>query len=182
MSSLASAGVPSGTSAATTGVSLPLTRRSRIGCRTRYWSPHCRRALSAVKRSEPFGVSRYSKRAGRSLYGVRSKIPWSTSRLNAVVQHVRCDPETLLELAESRDPQKRVANDQPGPTVADDLERSCDRAQLLSYVVALEHRPQRTGAGLHEASHPCRVGCFKQVTPRRRPSCPPTGTSPTPSS
>ena len=46
------------------------------------------------------------------------------------LQHVARDPEVLLDLVEAAQPEEHVAHDQKRPALADDLERSGDRARL----------------------------------------------------
>ena len=49
-------------------------------------------------------------------------------------EHVAGDAETRLKLLEALQPEEGVTDDQQAPPLPDDLERSRDRADLLSYV------------------------------------------------
>src|SRR5439155_17227596 len=59
-------------------------------------------------------------------------------QLEAVGERVRGDPEALLEVLEPRQAEYGVAQDQQRPTLANDFQRSGNRADL-AWIVALEH-------------------------------------------
>src|SRR5262249_51892425 len=56
-----------------------------------------------------------------------------------VGQDVAGDSQALLQFVEAVQAQQHVADDQQRPALADDLERSCDRA-VLAFVVTVQHR------------------------------------------
>src|SRR5262245_33383727 len=58
-----------------------------------------------------------------------------------VSQNVAGDSEALLQFVEAVEAQQDVADDQQRPALADDLERSGDRA-VLAFVVTVQHRRQ----------------------------------------
>ena len=58
--------------------------------------------------------------------------------VETVGEHVARDPQALLELVETAQPQERIADDQQRPALADDLQRARDRADL-PLVVTLQH-------------------------------------------
>ena len=59
-------------------------------------------------------------------------------QLESVGEDVGRDPELVLEILEALDAQDRIAQDQKGPSLPDDLQRAGDRADLI-WIVALEH-------------------------------------------
>jgi hypothetical protein len=56
-----------------------------------------------------------------------------------VGQNVAGDTQALLQLVEPAQAEQDVADDQQRPALADNLERSGDRA-VLAFVVAVQHR------------------------------------------
>ena len=72
------------------------------------------------------------------LVGAPLEDPLLDQPLQPRLQHVPRDPEVPLEVVEAANAEEGVADDQERPALADDLERSRDRADLV-LVAAAEH-------------------------------------------
>jgi hypothetical protein len=100
------------------------------------------------------GVSRPT---GARLVGKPFEHAFVAKALEPAREDVGSDPEAVLELLEALRAEDCVAEDQERPALADDLQRSGDRADLIR-IVALEHR--RIIADLLDTSQVSRVGCL----------------------
>src|SRR5207244_1117386 len=91
--------------------------------------------------------------------------------VQAVGQDVAGDAQALLEVIEAAQAEKRVADDQQRPALADDLERAGDRA-VLSVIVTLQHAFQSIVS----------ISCFTQpgqvASATRGPPCSPATACP----
>ena len=71
-------------------------------------------------------------------------MPGARERLQARREDVARDPEVALQLGEAADAEERLAHDQEGPALAEDLHRAADRTGLVLHHVTVSRWPSRS--------------------------------------
>src|SRR4051794_4873032 len=70
--------------------------------------------------------------------------PGARERLQAGAQDVAGDPQVALQLGEAADPEERLAHDQEGPALAENLHRAADRTWLMLHHVTVSRWRSRS--------------------------------------
>src|SRR3954451_17873816 len=70
--------------------------------------------------------------------------PGARERLQTGREDVAGDPEVALQLGEAADPEERLAHDQEGPALAENLHRAADRTWLMLHHVTVSRWRSRS--------------------------------------